>query len=285
MNHSRHFTNHHECYESDARGAESHPYWGDFRQYYPKDEAYLPHASRCGVVVGHFNRVDFLELNLRAIRKHCGPDVPILVSDDCSDGFGPTPRPDSPFGRVLALAEEIPNVVVWPNVERIGHSGGDMAAFWKGIVWGQQCGLDVVFKLSQRYIIDHANWAAESASELLQSGLATLGQSCAHAGWPLRTEAVGLYVPAWHRADVLGHLTPRRVEWPTEFIIWDDIVDRLDGCFHPWKLVTEGRFTACSRVLFHTSNTPQDYQRLAKQLGMSAQCGFDCNELPNYLFG
>ena len=183
------------------------------------------------------------------------------------------------------LAELFPNVAVWPNAQRIGHTGGDMAAFWKGILWGKQCGFDVVFKLSQRYIINHANWAAESAAELIQSGLATLGQSCAQGRWPLRTEAVGLRVAAWHRPDVLTHLTPRRVGWPTEFIIWDDINDRLDGQFHPWKLVTKARPEPSRAAYFHTANAPQEYQQLALNLGMTANPEFDCNQLADYLFG
>jgi hypothetical protein len=265
-----------------------HPYWGHFRRYYPLDDEYRPAATslRSGVVIGHYNRPDFLELNLRAIRRDCGPSVPILVADDCSNGFDAEPDPDSLFGRVLRLADEIPQVAVWPNVQRIGHTGGDMAAFWKGLVWGKACQLDVVFKLSQRYIINRPDWVDQSARELAASGCATLGQPCLDGGWPVRTEAVGLFVPAWHRPDVLAHLTPRRVSWPTELIIWDDIIDRLDGRLCPWKLVTEGRFTASPQSLFHVANTRQDYQRLAQELGMSGPCDFDSDQLSsNYLLG
>jgi len=49
-----------------------------------ESEAPIPKA---GVVIGHYNRPDALELNIAAIRHHCGPTVPILVSDDCSDGY------------------------------------------------------------------------------------------------------------------------------------------------------------------------------------------------------
>ncbi len=52
---------------------------------------------------------------------------------------------------------------------RIGRAGGDMAAFWKGIGWGAMTGLDVVFKLSQRFVIDVPNWDQDSARLLLDS--------------------------------------------------------------------------------------------------------------------
>jgi hypothetical protein len=161
-----------------------------------------------------------------------------------------------------------------------------MAAFWKGLVWGKACGLQVVFKLSQRYVINHPEWIDKSACDLVESGSATLGRSCADGGWPIRTEAVGLFVPAWHQPGVLSHLTPRRVQWPTELIVWDDIIDRLDGRLHPWELVTEGRSRPSPRALFHYANSPQDYQRLARELGMSSPAQFDGEQLlSNYLFG
>ena len=72
INHGRHFTNHHESYAGDSGGAHVHPYWGDFRQYYPEGVSSVPEVAastprvpRSGVVIGHFNRLDFLELNLR----------------------------------------------------------------------------------------------------------------------------------------------------------------------------------------------------------------------------
>jgi hypothetical protein len=179
------------------------------------------------------------------------------------------------------LAEEIGHVTVWPNVGRIGHTGADMSAFWKGLVWGHACQLDVVFKLSEACIINHPNWVDESAHELVRSGLATLGQPCKDEGWPIRTEAVGLLIAAWYRPDILAHLTPRPVNWPAELILWDDIRERLDGRIRPWHLLTEGRLATTSRALCRTANTPQDYQRLAEELGMSRPADFACAEVPS----
>ena len=41
INHSKHFTSHYTIYDLDARGLTVHPYWGDFRDYYPADERAL----------------------------------------------------------------------------------------------------------------------------------------------------------------------------------------------------------------------------------------------------
>jgi len=38
INNSHHFTNHYDCYAKKSKGQDFHPYWGDFRQYYPIGE-------------------------------------------------------------------------------------------------------------------------------------------------------------------------------------------------------------------------------------------------------
>ena len=38
INHSKHFTSHFNCYAKNSKGVVDHPYWGNFRLYYPKGE-------------------------------------------------------------------------------------------------------------------------------------------------------------------------------------------------------------------------------------------------------
>jgi hypothetical protein len=38
INHSKHFTNHYDCYAKNSNGQVDHPYWGNFKQYYPDGE-------------------------------------------------------------------------------------------------------------------------------------------------------------------------------------------------------------------------------------------------------
>jgi hypothetical protein len=38
INHSKHFTNHYDCYSKNSNGKVIHPYWGDFKKYYPEGE-------------------------------------------------------------------------------------------------------------------------------------------------------------------------------------------------------------------------------------------------------
>jgi len=38
MNHSKHFTNHYDCYAKNSGGKVEHDYWGHYRKYYPDEE-------------------------------------------------------------------------------------------------------------------------------------------------------------------------------------------------------------------------------------------------------
>jgi hypothetical protein len=239
-----------------------------------------------GVVIGTYNMPNIIQLQIAAIRRHCG-EIPIVVSDDCSDGFCATPNSTTPYGQLIEIVSRENAVYLWPNTSRIGHAGGDMSAFWKAIIWGKMVGLDFVFKLSHRFVIDTPQWAQGGAQTLLASGLSTLGRSCTYHHWHIRTEAVGMRVDRWHRPDILCHLTPRRISWPTEMVIWDDIRDRLEGTLCEWALMSPARPVAKSGVYFREANSPQQYRELALRLGM-ANFVIDCTDSPqmaNYLMG
>lgn len=38
INHSKHFTSHFNCYAKNSNGKVNHPYWGNYKQYYPDGE-------------------------------------------------------------------------------------------------------------------------------------------------------------------------------------------------------------------------------------------------------
>jgi hypothetical protein len=235
-----------------------------------------PEPPKVGVVIGSFNLPSAVRLNVAAIRRHCGDATPILIADDCSDGCCATPPPESSFGRIVDLASRTPNVVVWPNADRIGHAGGDVSCFWKGLQWARSLGLEVLVKLSQRYIVDRPHWTELLLHELTVSGLSTIGRSCARWGWDLRTECVGMRVDRWHRPDVLAHLFPRRVEWAAEMVVFDDVRDRLEGRIHPWSLMSPARCEPIEGMLFREANPPADYQALADRLGVRLEEDFHC---------
>jgi len=219
-----------------------------------------------GVVIGSFGMPGVVELGVAAVRHTCGAAVPVLVSDDAS------PAPEAlDLGRRLARWA---GVEVLTSPARLGHVGGDVAAFFRGILWAQVKGLRVLAKLSQRMIFLAARWLQRGAAELLASGLPCATHPCRedeHA-LPLRTEAVLLDVAAWHRPDVLGLLAPRGTmgrEAPSEGIIHQALAQFLGGRYHPWgDLATRDRRTPVTTCLFHTNSSAAEYHALARQLGV-----------------
>ncbi len=212
-----------------------------------------------GIVIGSYKFPGLIDLQIQAIRHYCG-EVPILVSDD-----------HSPDKEDLVKVCDKENVFLWENPKRIGHTGGDLAAFWKGIVWGGSLGLDVVCKLSQRFIGTSPRWLQEGAIDLLKSGLPLSTQECVgKENFPLRTEACLLDIKAWNKPEILKVLYPKERKLPQN-AEWDFsklLNTKLGGRFWPWKLISEDRYELRSNLLWHCANSKRDYEQFASQFNI-----------------
>lgn len=119
---------------------------------------------RAGIVIGHFNSLNFLELNLAAIRRYC-PDVPILVSDDASNAL----TYKSPPASVETIRHALENVIRRFKADlivakrRLGHQRGDWTSIANGMLWAHDRRLDILFKLSQRCIVNTPEWPIRCA--------------------------------------------------------------------------------------------------------------------------
>lgn len=231
---------------------------------------------QAGVVIGSYGWPALIDLQIRMIRSTCGP-VPILVSDDCSPGFPDGAR----FARLTALCARHADVMLWPSAERIGHTGGDIAAYWKGVVWGFSRGLQVVAKLSQRFVITRPDWLYEGARDLRASGLPLATQRCTGtAHFDLRTEAALLDVSHWHTPEVLERIKPRRYWHDTpkglcaETILYRVLQDLLGGVFWPWSLFGPDRQRPSPGVLWHHYASATAYRALAEQHGVELDDDF-----------
>lgn len=250
------------------------------------------------IVIGHFNMPNALELNIAAIRHFNGDSIPILISDDCSDGFAAIPDPKTPYGHVLRITHKYPNVFVWPNHFRIGHAGGDLGAFWKGLnwagagAWDGQCwrgdnGYDILFKLSQRFIFTDYDWARHWARILYNSNYAAIGKGCTDLGFDLRTEAVGLKVAEWFTPKILAHLCPRPIGIATEAVVYEVLDYWLEKRLLSWEILSDGRNMKSDHYLFRGANSPDEYVELARLLGLSLSpiVVKDSNQLDDYIIG
>lgn len=228
----------------------------------------------CGVAIGSFRWPELVELQVKLIRKHCGP-VPVLVSND-----------DPAAAGVLgAICGRFADVTLSTNPERIGHTGGDIAVFHKAMVWAARRRIRVVAKLSQRFLIDRPNWLQDGARDLLASGLPLASRRATGVSvFDLRTEACLLDTARWAHAAVLARTAPRRywADVPTgiaaERVIFRVLEDLLGGHYWPWAAVLgeERVVRDFPDVLWHDNTPAAAYHATAAAHGVALPPGFHC---------
>jgi len=224
-----------------------------------------------GVAIGHYGMPRIAELQVKLIRKHCG-EVPILICDDCSGAYDASILAD--------IAKKDRRVDIRFGEKRLGHYGGDGAAFYRAIVWGMSKGLSHVVKLSQRYLIDKPDWLNESVKLLQVSNLPAASWPCidGDGSFLLRTEAVLMSIYNWNRPEVLAWLEPREYRHGvTEWYVWSVIATFLGGKVMEWPLMGGAdRAKKVDGVLFHTANSEEEYRALAAREGIDLGSDFTC---------
>lgn len=213
-----------------------------------------------GVVVGSYDFPAMVRLSVATLREHA-PDAPILIADDASPG--------EQQEALFQICRDFPDVTLWPNVQRIGHRGGAMSVFWKGLQWARALRFDVLVKLSQRALLDVPGWPDQLARDLGDANTLTWldwpmpvppGES---NPWPdeiqpLRDDAFAMRVSAWATDRVLTHLTPRPIG---EHLIWESILASevlpMTGAVHRWSLYDQPGF------LWYRGASPEQYAALA----------------------
>ncbi len=93
------------------------------------------------ITIGSYQMPQFVELQVRSLRRVFGEQVPLLISDDWSDC--------SVQIRDLAAELDVHHIVGGPR----GHFGGDMAAGIHGLAFAKQEGADIAIKVSQRFLL------------------------------------------------------------------------------------------------------------------------------------
>lgn len=232
-----------------------------------KSEAATPgheFGSGYGVVIGTYDShvkgrrgygAEAIRLNLTVLRATCGPDVHVLVCDDCS--------PPPARNRMAKVCAEF-NAEFFSNPSRMGHTSGDMIVFFRAVEWGARLGLRTVTKLSHRMIIDVPNWVQTDSEELLATGYATQAQLLTNfPGWQLRTECVMMAVRQWNRPQVLSYFEPRKITGWNEGHTFNAIQTLVDPnrpfpCFLPWPRLSYVRGNDLPPVYFRQmAGSPQ----------------------------
>lgn len=96
---------------------------------------------RLAFTIGSYRLFDFIHLGIKQIRRLCGDDTPILISDDYS--------PESVYIKQLAKEQ---GCEFMGSDKRRGHFSGDGNSLVNAISFGVHTEADIAIKVSQRFI-------------------------------------------------------------------------------------------------------------------------------------
>ena len=149
-----------------------------------------------GLVIGTFAAVPYIHLQLEA-RRRLYPAVSMLVHDDCS------PKADE----LGALCDSY-GVEFERNMARSPACKGDLSAFAGGLIWAKERGLDVLLKLSRRFL-PVADWTGSLSSLAMESQYSTYCSWTSSFNFGFRSECVGLSVREWIEQRLLHEIANR----------------------------------------------------------------------------
>lgn len=149
---------------------------------------------RVGIVVGTFAAVPYVHLQLEA-RRRFYPDVPLLVHDDGSHRSDELDRLCRRYGCDFEH-----------NEERHLPCVGDLTAFLGGLVWAKARQLDVLLKVSRRWVF-LTDWTASLKSLAVQSQYATLCSYTTTFNFGFRTECLAMAVAVWTSPELLDDVS------------------------------------------------------------------------------
>lgn len=223
-----------------------------------------------GVVIGSYLWPSLTEMQIKLVMRTCGADTPILIFDDKSK--------DTDRRREVCQKYDVDFLT---TEERIGHVGGDAAAFHYGLRWAKERGLRVLAKLSQRIFLTRPRWLQEGAKELLLSTLPIASRfASAHlpvvGEFPIRSEIALLDVPQWPESALAPkkYNKSNQIDVTGEHLLLSEIPG---GIFHPWSEILEDRTDKRGHEINHWNSVRKDYEKLAKELGVTLDRDFHSN--------
>ncbi len=252
-------------------------YVGESVRYSVKPERIFTRSPHIGVVVGTFASLPYVHLQLEA-RKRFYPLIPLLVHDDHSPQRDSLSRLCAEYG---AMFES--------NNYQMPDSLGDMTAFLGGMLWAPSVNVDLLVKLSRRFI-PLRDWVQDLTRLALDSQGATYSHSCTSFGMGFRTECMGLHVETWKRLGPLEDIRKKILAHDSQFVegymhglagsvsgttclahnMWEDSFKRppSERGFVPWDFMGKGRLEPNENVLWHDRDDHARYHDLGVSWGL-----------------
>ncbi len=232
---------------------------------------------RAGVVVGALAALPYVHLQLEARRRYY-PGVPLLVHGNGPRGEGELADLCRAYGCDFERTDE-----------RSHGSVGDLTAFLGGLLWARYRGLDVLVKVSSRWVF-LGEWADGLADLALASQYATFGSHTSSYGYGFRTECLGLAVAAWGGRGFVNKVTnairrgdPVFVEgymhrcalareeansFAAERWRLRDRPPAGRAGYAQWPLLGTDRCERSAAFLWHDACGPEDYHATARAWGL-----------------
>jgi hypothetical protein len=232
-----------------------------------------------GIVLGSYAARPYVHLQLET-RKQLYPGVPILVHDDNS------PERSS----IEALCEEYGAEFVstyCDDGQPLGWHLGDLSVLAAGLIWARREGIDLLVKLSRRFV-PVRGFVDALQSLALETQHLTFSNVCRGANFSFRTECLAVSVRTW--ADWAPAVIARKIR--------DELPHRpvflVEGFVHEiaralasfrcvrartseadprsyvrWDFMGEDKFTPNPNCLWHQASPVSDYVARARALGLS----------------
>ena len=215
-----------------------------------------------GLVISTFGSVPYVHLAL-AVRRRFYPEVPAIVIDDCS-----------PVNCELAALAHRYQADFYSNEERFNHTRGDMMSIISGLVWAAVRQVDVMVKMSRRFV-PKEDWRPSLRDIIGKTSHATYA-GIFDGTWSLRSECIGLHVERWlpHTGDLKTRAIAAQSLW-VERIIYDKAREILTWGVggHPgvaiWGFPGLGKWIKTDSHLWHDTADPTEYCNLARSLGLA----------------
>jgi hypothetical protein len=249
--------------------------WAESTQ---RTERLFPAKPKIGLIVGTFAAVPFVHLHLET-RRRLYPEIPMLLHDDCSPATRELENLCAEYGVEFAS-----------TVARFQPCKGDLSAIATGLVWARARPLDIVVKMSRRFL-PLKPWVADLSALAMASHYATYSSWTSSFDFGFRTECVGFAVEEWCALGLIDEIADTICKPEQPFVegfihglarhcamrntraakAFDTMVGprpaNRDG-YAVWPFMGTDRCARSDNFLWHDWATSEDYSAQARRLGL-----------------
>lgn len=200
-----------------------------------------------GLTISTFGTPEYIKLAMEVMKRN-NISVPVLVHDDSSDEK-----------TLKAVCKEY-KCDFLSTEYRHGHFAGDVRALYSGILWAADENLDILVKMSRRFI-PLFNWHKSLLETIQKSSNSTYGNRCKHFKFPLRTECVAYVVKDWiNKLEDLEKVIKKNRD-----SIEHDIFN-IAKSFGVWEEIGDNRMRKMPNVLWHDCYSEGEYMNELNRL-------------------